>query len=478
MNIPLLVVLGYVILLILISIYSIKLIKGESAGFLLAGRSWPWFMVACMVTGLAIGGASTIGASQMAFEKGISAGWYTGAWGFGAIFMGIFGASIWRRLKVTTIPELFGQYYNPSARVISVIIQFIIVMTTCCLQFVAGGALLSAMLPQYFTMFSGSLLTAAVFVAITLIGGLWAGGLANLVNVIIIWIGIVAGTIAANKFAGGYDTIVSKLPVGKIEYFDLFSGVGIAIVAAWFITFMFTATSHQAVIQTGFAAKDAKSAKWGFIAGGFMMAPLGFLAAYIGIAAKSIYPNIPSVQALPTIIMQGDPWLAGLTLSGLWAADISTGVALLTSSATIIQKDIYEWSLERKGIKPDDKKSIHMFRGLVLLLGVIGFFMALKFTAIISTLLFALSLLAPFSFIFFFTVLAPKFCKRESAFWTILVGLLLAALWAFIPAFAGFWKGIGLIHPVYMEVVVTLPLFIILNLVFKTKIPELKFYED
>ena len=104
--------------------------------------------------------------------------------------------------------------------------------------------------------------------------------------------------------------------------------------------------------------------------------------------------------------------------------------------------------------------------------------MALKLTAIIKTLLFALSLLAPFSFIFFFTVLAPKFCKKESASWTILVGLVCAALWAFIPSFAGFWKSFGLIHPVYMEVVVTLPLFIILNLVFKKSIPELKYHED
>jgi len=478
MNIPLLIVIGYVFLLILISFYSVKLIHGESSGFLLAGRSWPWFMVAFMLTGLAVGGASTIGAAQMAFEKGMGAGWYTAAWGFGAVFMGLTAASIWRRLKVTTIPELFGQYYNPSARIISVVIQFVIVMTTCCLQFVAGGALLSAMLPEYFTMFSGSLLTAVIFVFITLVGGIWAGGLANLVNVIVIWIGIVAGAIAANSFAGGYDTIVSKLPVGNVDYFDLFQGVGLTIVVAWFIVFMFTATSHQAVIQTGFAAKNGKAAKWGFIGGGLMMAPLGFLAAYIGIAAKSVYPEIASVQALPTIIMQGNPWIAGLTLSGLWAADISTGVALLTSAATIIQKDIYEWNLERQGKTSDEKKSIIIFRVLVLVLGVIGFFMALKLTAIIKTLLFALSLLAPFSFIFFFTVLAPKFCKKESASWTILVGLVCAALWAFIPSFAGFWKSFGLIHPVYMEVVVTLPLFIILNLVFKKSIPELKYHED
>ena len=103
MNIPLFVVIGYIIFLALISAYSVKLVKGDSAGFLLAGRSWPWFMVAFMLTGLAVGGASTIGAAQMAFEKGVGAGWYTAAWGFGAIVMGLIGAARWRKMKVTTI---------------------------------------------------------------------------------------------------------------------------------------------------------------------------------------------------------------------------------------------------------------------------------------------------------------------------------------------------------------------------------------
>ncbi len=477
MNIPLFVVIGYIIFLALISAYSVKLVKGDSAGFLLAGRSWPWFMVAFMLTGLAVGGASTIGAAQMAFEKGVGAGWYTAAWGFGAIVMGLIGAARWRKMKVTTISEMFGQYYEPKARIIAVIIQFVIVMTTCCLQFVAGGALLSAMLPEYFTMFSGSLLTAVVFVSVTLIGGIWAGGLANLINVVIIWVGVVVGAFSAWNMAGGTEVITSKLPT-TLNYFSLTEGLGMGLIAAWFIVFIFTAMSHQAVIQVGFAAKTPKHSKWGYIIGGLLMAPLGFFAAYIGIAAKSMYPEIQSVQALPTIIMQTSPWIAGLTLSGLWAADISTGVALLTSSATLIQKDIYEWSKERKGEEIDHTKSLKILRILVLILGVIGFIMALKLTAIIKTLLFVLALLAPFTVIFLFTTFAPKFCKKESAFWTIVVGLALAVAWAFFPGFAGALKSIGLVHPAYIEILVSFPLFIILNLIFKEPVNDVRVTED
>jgi SSS family solute:Na+ symporter len=67
MNVPLLIVVAYVCCLVAISFFSIKLVKNDAMGFLLAGRSWPWYMVAFMLTGLAIGGASTLGCAQMAY---------------------------------------------------------------------------------------------------------------------------------------------------------------------------------------------------------------------------------------------------------------------------------------------------------------------------------------------------------------------------------------------------------------------------
>ncbi len=68
--IPLIIVIIYICCLVLISLFSVKFVKKDAAGFLLAGRSWPWFIVGFMVTGLAIGGASTVGCAQQAFEKG------------------------------------------------------------------------------------------------------------------------------------------------------------------------------------------------------------------------------------------------------------------------------------------------------------------------------------------------------------------------------------------------------------------------
>lgn len=460
MNIPLLIVALYICCLILISLYSVKFVKGKTTEFLLAGRSWPWYMVAFMLTGLAVGGASTIGCAQMAFEKGLVAGWYDVAWGFGALLMGFFGASRWRKMNVTTIPEMLGYYYTPSARVIGVLLQFFIVLNVTCLQFVAGGALLSSMMPEYFNLFSGILLTAAVFVGIAIIGGLWAGGLANLINVIIIWIGITLGMIVCWSLAGDTETIKSNLPSG-INFFSLTKGLDPGILLGWFIVMGTMAFTMQGVTQISFAARSPKDARWGFIVGAVIMLPLGFFSAFIGIAAKSMYPDILSINALPTIIMGTNPIAAGFTLSGLWAADISTGVALLISSATLLERDIYEWALEQKGLNVSGAKSYKLSKVLVLLIGIIGFIMALKASSILKVLLIGLSLCAPFTVIFLFTAYLPGFCKKKAAFWTLLAGGIIILLWFVFP-----WVRF-VPHAIYLEWIISLPAFILLCIVCK-----------
>ena len=460
LNIPLLIVILYICCLMVISVLAAKLVKKETMGFLLASRTWPWYMVAFMLTANAVGGTSTVGCAQTGFESGIAAGWYTVAWGLGALLMGFFGASRWRGMKFYTVPEMFGSYYTMSARIVAVILQFMITMTIACLQFVAHGALLAAMLPNYFSLFSGILLTAIIFVGIALLGGYKAGGLISVLNVGVIYFGILVGVIASWSFAGGTETIVSKLPSG-INYFSLFESLGFGVVLGWIIVMGFQAFSSQSVVQISLAAKSPHAAKWGFIVGAILMAPVGFLAAYMGIAAKSLYPNIPSVDAMPVMIMKLHPVLAGITLAGMWAAGITTGVALLISSATLLEKDIYETYLDSRGLKISEEKAYKASRYLVLAVGVIGFFMALKATSLINVLTTLVSLCAPFTFIFLFTAYLPGFCKKGAAFWTILVGGIIVALWILVPA-------IRIVpHAIYLECLITFPMFIVLCLTLK-----------
>lgn len=456
------IVISYIIILFLISAYSTKLVKGTTKGYLLANQEWTFWLVAVMLAGLAIGGASTIGISQRAFKYGISAGWYDVAWGTGAIIVGLSGIHLWRKMNVTTIPEMLCKYYGAEARIIGVLLQIVIMLVILSLQFVAGGALLSSMLPHYFTLTSGMIATAITFIGIATIGGLWAGGLANIVNVIIIWIGVSIGAIVSWYGAGGTSAIIHKLPP-QISDLNPLKGIALGVLIGWFIVMITQAFSVQAIQQIGSAAKNPSEARKGFILGGLIMAPVGFLSALIGIAARAKYPHIVAVKALPTIIMSINPWLAGFVLSGLWAADISTGVSLLLGSATLAEKDILEWKFQSFA-KMSPARKLLFTKLTVLGVGIFGLFLAFTAVSILKVLLIGLSATTPFTIIFLFTVYKPRFCKRPAAFWTILIGMVLLVLWKFIPSIR------FLPHPIYLEWIVCLPLFMIISLVSDKKL--------
>lgn len=89
MSIPLFIVISYIVILFLISFWAEKRSRGGVDNFVLAGRQLTTPLVTVSIVGLAIGGASTIGVAEQAYRVGLSAGWYTAAWGIGAITMGL-----------------------------------------------------------------------------------------------------------------------------------------------------------------------------------------------------------------------------------------------------------------------------------------------------------------------------------------------------------------------------------------------------
>jgi len=443
MNIPLIIVIGYIILQLGISWYSTRLSKASGVlGYLLAGRGLPVILVAVMITGIAVGGASTVGVAEQAYTKGISAGMYNAAWGIAAILVGLFAASRFRKMNITTIPELFRQYYGKSGQVLAVTGQVIILMVIISLQYVAGGAILTALLPEYFTFSTGMLATAAVFVGITLIGGYWAAGLSNLINVAVIYISVIAGVVMSISGAGGFSTITAHLPA-RTPWFDPVAGVGFTMVVAWFLVMFPTVFSTQGVVQISFAAKDAKTAKTGYILGGLLILPIGFISAIFGIVAAVKFPGLENTSmALPDVVLSFNPYIAGLTLAGLWAADISTAVGLLLGCTTLVIKDLWKVFLQ-----PDISKKQELItsRIIVLAISIVTYLLATTVVGILKTLLISLTLMTSYTVILLFSMFLPKLCRKSAAVWTLITGMMLLALWQFVPA-------VRIVsHPVYLE---------------------------
>lgn len=148
MNIPLLIVILYVLLLFCISIYVSYSQKKDSENFLLYKGKNNAYVVAASIAGLAIGGASTIGIAENAFTVGLSAGWYDTAWAIGAVVSSMLAVRYLRRSQYTTISGLVRDLYGTKTSFIMVIAMCIIQSGIIALQYKAGGSILSSLLPD------------------------------------------------------------------------------------------------------------------------------------------------------------------------------------------------------------------------------------------------------------------------------------------------------------------------------------------
>jgi SSS family solute:Na+ symporter len=307
--------------------------------------------------------------------------------------------------------------------------------------------------------------TAVVFVGITLIGGFWAAGLTNIINVILIYIGVLLGAVIAVRKIGGFSELAAKLPAGHAG-FDL-GGIGGLMILGWFMVMCTMAFSVQSVVQISFAAKDSSSARKGFILGGLIILPVGFISAVIGIAATVFHPGIVPTEALPRTVLSLSPFVAGLVLAGLWAADVSTASALLVGSATLVVGDLI-----KRFFAPDlkEKGERIVSRISVLVLSIFTYILAVSVSGILNTLLIGLCLTTAYTLVTLMTLFWPKICRQGHATWTLLTSMSALSLWLIFPQIPAFFGEISLPHPIYFCWIVSLLTFVTVSIIDRRRI--------
>ncbi len=425
MTVALGIVIVYMGLLVFISWVSAVFQRGKgSESFLLADRQLPWPLVGVMIAGIAIGGSSTVGVAQNAYTAGLSAGWYNAAWAIGPIFVGLFLARRMRESRLGTVNQMLGTVFGERFSLVSTVIQIIVMTVIIALQIVAGGAILTAILPDVFTMDVGILISALMFGVVATTGGLLAASLSNVVNLLVIYVGVVCGVIMALRHYGGFESINATLPVGLSgdgsHWYDLTSGMGLTVIIAWFMTMLFQGVANGGVLQNFIAAKSPEDARKGAFFGAAIMIPCGFLSAFFGIFAAAQFPALEnSAMALPVIVMTLPGWVSGMLLAGLWAADISTATGLLVTVSTMLTQDVlFKYIIKTK----NRRLRVRISRLVIASVVFIAFVAATNVASILGALMVALALFTPYSILLTAMFLAPHLVRHSSGLITLGLG--------------------------------------------------------
>ncbi len=360
--------LGTIVTFLLIGTFSGGKIAGGS-DYSVAGRSAGSVAVLGMLIGALVGGASTVGTVQMAYQLGISACWFTLGGGIGCLILGIWFARPLRSSGLETIPQFLERQYGMQTSLLSMTAASLGTFISIVAQFLAGTALFRSLFPLSAT--HASILLALFILGFIYLGGLRSFGAVGKIKLTLLYLTMISCAVMAWYRGPGIKEILDALPADP--YFNpLGRGVGKDMGAA--ISVIVGIFCTQIYIQALFAASDATTARRGALLSGLLMPPVGFLGIFVGLSMKASGLEIDAAQALPLFIrMNFHPALGGILWGGIFITVLGCAAGLSLGIATNIVRDFY---LPLFGKEMDERGILRVSRfavsGVVLLASLIA----------------------------------------------------------------------------------------------------------
>jgi SSS family solute:Na+ symporter len=361
-------ILGYIALLWATGAFVTRKSKSSEA-YLVASRSLSVPFISVLIAGTWIGGVSIVGMAQGAYIHGISALWFqVGIW-IAMCCTYLLLNKIMEGKKTYSILDVVGGLYDKKTAKLAGILQLIFSIWVVTMQIVGGGAILSVILKGELSFKNGMLLTAIVFTLYNAIGGFVATAYTNLIHI---------AAIIAGIFLGGFYVIfttgaVSSM-VNNAHYFTPFGDLGFFQAMSWAYINFTLGILAQPVINTASSARTLKEGKQGILIGNIIAIPVVVMAALCGIIAKHVFPDIPSLSALPALLTIVPPYVAVFFLISMWAPLMSSGSPFLMGATTLAVKGYIAPLLKIE----NDKQLLLASRVTTLVIGTIslllGFF--------------------------------------------------------------------------------------------------------
>ena len=404
------IVIAYIIVSTIVGMASVKKTQ-DTASFMTAKKQMGTFVIGILMMSEFIGTGSTLGTAQTAYEKGFAAAWNLVTLGVGYLLYAFYMAPKFQELGEYTISGALARKYGHGVRVV-VSLTMIYALTTVNVSMYTGGAATIASLLQI-PIGTAIVIIGVVTILSVALGGMRGVGQANLIHAAFKYLGLIVVAWTAWKLLDAKPEIIVTVPA---SHFTM-SGISTSTLIAWSIANIGAVFSTQYVIQCISSLSTPAEAKKASIIASVTIVPIGFLAAYIGVSSKALFPEIQSVMALPAFFTIMDPWMAGIAVSGIIAATFVTILACQLGATALIMKDFVV-----PVFKPDEKRQILWTRIIAIVIGLVPIPFALFVPGLLKTLFFARALRTAVAVVAIFMFYLPNIGTKKSA----TVGLLLS----------------------------------------------------
>lgn len=350
--------------------------------YLVAGRELNLALSSASLAAVQIGAGVVLGGADNGAANGIWPGvWYGLGCGGGLILGGLLAAEKMRSLGGLVPIDFFAARYGEyrAVRTWAWLSNIPSLLGIFAAQMMASGSVLSGALGVSFQ--AAVLIVAGVIFLSNVLSGMWGVVFADFFQVSIITIGIpVTAIAAASQIDGAALGQVLATP---------FIPDGMGSRAVFLITpFLFSiSVSYDAFIRYQ-AARTGATAKWACVIAGVLTIVVAFCAALIGAAGHRAFPDVATNKVLTHVASTTlPPLVAGVVISALLAAAMSTANALLISLAGCFSRDFYN-----KVLNPDreleELPNATLYARLTVVVAlVLGVAIALEARGILDTII-------------------------------------------------------------------------------------------
>lgn len=343
-------------------------VAGGKLSALVTGASYSATQISAGTFIGAVGAAATLGYNYVPVASSATAApWST------FLFIGERVRRVAGRIGALTYGDILERRFGPACRLVYAVIIVLFYVPLLVAQFKGAGNIMQVLLGWEYV--PSVFLSAAIAIFYTAAAGMLGDAYSDLIQVIVMVVGLIILLPTAVSAAGGFAGMHAKLATIDPKLVHL-AGIMPAI---W----GFSNIIHWSVLNIGgaphaifrfLAAKDVKQLRrallWALCFNGFLL----FACGILGPVGRVMFPTLKD-RDLTTPLLAATllhPLLAGVMLSAIIAAIMSTVDSVMLLGASAVCRDIYQRFMNPQ-MTPAQRLKISRIVTIILgLLGVVG----------------------------------------------------------------------------------------------------------
>jgi solute:Na+ symporter, SSS family len=357
----------YMVAMLAVGYYSSRKIKIFS-DFMVAGRRLGFWLATATLVATWFGAGSCMGASGTVYSGGVI-GVVSDpfAAGLALILAGIFYVGYLRRMNLLTVTDIFGIYYSKKSEIFASILMVPVYIGWLGSQMVAIGYILNVLTGMDTTL--GIILGSGVVIIYTYQGGMWAVTLTDFLQIIFIFIGLIAMMPPVLDAVGGFGSLLSENLANDPKVLDFYPKEGgyndwVPYMGQWLLMGLGCIVG-QDLIQRSLSSRNEKIARRSAITSGVVYIIMGLMPITIGLAGRMLMPGLEDSEMLmPSMAMKYlNPFMMILFVGALISAIMSSADSSLLAAVSLSTENIL---FRIYTVKEEDKLKYAKYTTLIM----------------------------------------------------------------------------------------------------------------